>query len=208
MKFMYFAQPQGQLLNDMQKAIREMDREDIPLPEITAQGKAVIENLQKMTQEELAEDLYFVETFIPNKRRSNLQNIQENFEDSYKKISGYMESGDYMTACVMMLYKFYEMYYYNNLQEDVNQVVVKALQKSSAQPWDEAGTVDMNEYMKNVQAMQQQMMQNMQQMMQGNGMQNYLQQVQVLQQQLASGQISAEEYTAKVQQLAAQNFGN
>jgi len=25
---------------------------------------------------------------------------------------------------------------------------------------------------------------------------------------LASGQISAEEYTAKVQQLAAQNFGN
>lgn len=232
MKFMYFAQPQGQLLNDMQKAIREMDREDIPLPEITAQGKAVIEKLQKMTQEELAEDLYFVETFIPNKRRSNLQNIQENFEDSYKKISGYMESGDYMTACVMMLYKFYEMYYYNNLQEDVNQVVVKALQKSSAQPWDEAapvlykameaimedeldeeeeeeeGTVDMNEYMKNVQAMQQQMMQNMQQMMQGNGMQNYLQQVQVLQQQLASGQISAEEYTAKVQQLAAQNFGN
>ena len=232
MKFMYFAQPQGQLLNDMQKAIREMDREDIPLPEITAQGKAVIEKLQKMTQEELAEDLYFVETFIPNKRRSNLQNIQENFEDSYKKISGYMESGDYMTACVMMLYKFYEMYYYNNLQEDVNQVVVKALQKSSAQPWDEAapvlykameaimedeldeeeeeeeGTVDMNEYMKNVQAMQQQMMQNMQQMIQGNGMQNYLQQVQVLQQQLASGQISAEEYTAKVQQLAAQNFGN
>ena len=56
--------------------------------------------------------------------------------------------------------------------------------------------------------MQQQMMKNMQQMMQGNGMQNYLQQVQVLQQQLASGQISAEEYTAKVQQLAAQNFGN
>ena len=54
MKFMYFAQPQGQLLNDMQKAIREMDREDIPLPEITAQGKAVIEKLQKMTQEELA----------------------------------------------------------------------------------------------------------------------------------------------------------
>ena len=32
-----------------------------------------------------------------------------------------------MTACVMMLYKFYEMYYYNNLQEDVNRVVIKQL---------------------------------------------------------------------------------
>ena len=38
-----------------------------------------------MTQEELAEDLYFVETFIPNKRRSNLQNIQEKFRGQLQK---------------------------------------------------------------------------------------------------------------------------
>lgn len=231
MKFMYFAQPQGQLLNDMQKAIRDMDREDMPLPDITAQGRAIIEKLQKMPKEELAESLYYVETFIPSKRRSNLQNIQENFEDNYKKVSGYMESGDYMTACVMMLYKFYEMYYYNNLQEDVNRVVADALQKGSAKPWEEAapllykameaimedeleeyeeeeeeedGSPDMNQYMQNIQAMQQQMMQAMQ----GNGMQDYIQKVQVLQQQMMSGQISAEEYTAKVQELATKNFGN
>lgn len=233
MKFMYFANPQGQLLNDMQKAIRDMDRDDLPLPDIAAQGKAVIEKLQKMSKEELAESLYFVETFIPAKRRSNLQNIQENFEDSYKKITNYMESGDYMTACVMMLYKFYEMYYYNNLQEDVNKVVVKALQQGSAQPWEKAapilykameaimedeledddeeteeGSLDMNQYMQNIQAMQQQVMQNMQQIMQGNGMQDYMQQVQVLQQQMMSGQLSTEEYTQKVQELAAKTFGN
>lgn len=233
MKFMYFANPQGQLLNDMQKAIRDMDRDDLPLPDIAAQGKTVIEKLQKMSKEELAESLYFVETFIPAKRRSNLQNIQENFEDSYKKITNYMESGDYMTACVMMLYKFYEMYYYNNLQEDVNKVVVKALQQGSAQPWEKAapilykameaimedeledddeeteeGSLDMNQYMQNIQAMQQQVMQNMQQMMQGNGMQDYMQQVQVLQQQMMSGQLSTEEYTQKVQELAAKTFGN
>lgn len=234
MKFMYFANPQGQLLNDMQKAIRDMDREDLPLPEIIAQGKTVIEKLQHLTKAELAESLYYAETFIPSKRRSNLQNIQENFEDSYKKISNYMESGDYMTACIMMLYKFYEMYYYNNLQENVNRVVVKALQQGSAQSWEKAAPVlyqameaimedeleeeeeeeesdegfDMNQYMQNVQAMQQQVMQNMQQMMQGNGMQNYMQQVQLLQQQMMSGQMSAEEYTQKVQELAAKTFGN
>ena len=209
-----------------------MDRDDIPLPDITTQGKAVIEKLQQMSQEELAENLYYVETFIPAKRRSNLQNIQENFENSYKKISNYMESEDYMTATIMMLYKFYEMYYYNNLQEDVNQVVADALQRSSEQPWEEAAPIlykameaimedeldeydpdddeddedeenngfDMNQYMQNIQALQQQMAQ-------GSGMQEYLQQVQVLQQQMLSGQISVEEYTAKVQKLAAKNFG-
>lgn len=236
LKFMYFANPQGQLLNDMQKAIREMDREDIPLPEITAKGKAVVERLQKMTKEELAEDLYYAETFIPSKRRSNLQNIQENFEDCYKKVTSYLETGDNMTVCVMVTYKFYEMYYYNNLQDDVNNVVVKALQKSSALPWEQAapilyqameaimedeldeeedddeddstGGFDMNAYMQNVQAMQQQVMQNMQQAMQGNNMQDYLQQVQVLQAQMASGQLSVEEYTAKVQELASKTFGN
>lgn len=236
LKFMYFANPQGQLLNDMQKAIREMDREDIPLPEITAKGKAVVERLQKMTKEELAEDLYYAETFIPGKRRSNLQNIQENFEDCYKKVTSYLETGDNMTVCVMVTYKFYEMYYYNNLQDDVNNVVVKALQKSSALPWDQAapilyqameaimedeldeeedddeddsaGGFDMNAYMQNVQAMQQQVMQNMQQAMQGNNMQDYLQQVQMLQAQMASGQLSVEEYTAKVQELASKTFGN
>ncbi len=51
-------------------------------------------------------------------------------------------------------------------------------------------------------------MQNMQQMMQGDGMQEYLQQVQVLQQKMLSGKMSVEEYTAKVQELAAKNFGN
>lgn len=236
LKFMYFANPQGQLLNDMQKAIREMDREDIPLPEITAKGKAVVERLQKMTKGELAEDLYYAETFIPSKRRSNLQNIQENFEDCYKKVTSYLETGDNMTVCVMVTYKFYEMYYYNNLQDDVNNVVVKALQKSSALPWeqaapilyqameaiiedeldeeedddedDSAGGFDMSAYMQNVQAMQQQVMQNMQQAMQGNNMQDYLQQVQVLQAQMASGQLSVEEYTAKVQELASKTFGN
>ncbi|MDE5612531.1 MAG: hypothetical protein K2I90_10995 [Odoribacter sp.] len=237
MKFMYFAHPQGQLFNDMQKAISDMDRNDLPLPDITAQGKAVIEKLQQMPKEKLAENLYYVETFIPAKRRSNLQNIQENFEESYKKISHFMESEDYPTACIMMLYKFYEMYYYNNLQEDVNRVVADALQRSSAQPWEKAAPIlykameaimedeldeydpdedeedtdnglDMNQYVQNMQAMQQQIIQNMQQMMQGNGMQDYLQQVQILQQQMASGKISVEEYTAKVQKLAAQQFGN
>lgn len=238
MKFMYFAHPQGQLLNDMQKAILDMDREDLPLPDITAQGKAIVEKLQKLSKEELAESLYYVETFIPSKRRSNLQNIQENFEDNYKKVTGYMESGDYMTACVMMVYKFYEMYYYNNVQEDVNRVVADALLKSSALPWETAAPIlykameaimedeldeyeeeedeeeegtdnfDMNQYMQNVQSMQQQVMQNMQQMMQGNGMQDYMQQVQALQQQMLSGQISTEEYTQKVQELAAKTFGN
>lgn len=74
---------------------------------------------------------------------------------------------------------------------------------------EEEGTVDMNEYMKNVQAMQQQMMQNMQQMIAGQRLcKTICNKCKYYSNNWPSGRISAEEYTAKVQQLAAQNFGN
>lgn len=223
LKILYYAHPQGQLLNDMNKAVTEMDREDIPLPEVVNYGKSVIARLQGMTKEELAEDLYFVDIFISPKRRSNLKNIQENFESSYDRATQAFEARDYMTCCLMIVYKFYEMYYYNDVQDDVNAVVTRALQKTSAMSWDEAaeilhdamdnimegelddedddegmdfGNVDMTQVAQNMQ-------QAMQQAMQGGGMQEYLAKVQVLQMQMMQGQISMEEYTSKVQELAA-----
>ena len=126
----------------------------------------------------------------------------------------------------MIVYKFYEMYFYNDVQDDVNAVVTRALVKTSAMPWDEAapilheamdnimegeldaddddnmdfGNVDMTQIAQNMQ-------QAMQQMMQGGGMQEYLAKVQTLQMQMMQGQISMEDYTRQVQELAA-GLGN
>ena len=139
-----------------------------------------------------------------------------------------------MTCCLMIVYKFYEMYYYNNVQDDVNAVVVRALEKASAKPWDEAapilhaamdnimegelepdddddeeGEFDMSQMMQGMQQMMQQgMQQAAQPMQQGGGMMEYVQKVQELQQQLAAGQVSMEDYMLKVQQLAATYMGN
>ena len=140
-KIFYYAHPQGQLLNDLNKAVREHDRDDIPLPEIVMQGKKVIEKLQNTPKEKLAEDLYFVETFIPAKRRSNLKNIQENFEEAFKRAGSYLDQDDSTACCITIVYNFYRLYYYNNLQDDVNAVVVWAMTKTSAMPWDEAAPI-------------------------------------------------------------------
>ena len=126
------------------------------------------------------------------------------------------------------------MYFYNDVQDDVNTVVTRALTKTSAMPWDEAaqilheamdnimeGELDaddddedvdfgtmMNNAFANVDMNQvaQNMQQAMQQAMQG-GMQEYLANVQTLQMQMMQGQISMEEYTRRVQELAA-GLGN
>jgi hypothetical protein len=125
----------------MNKAIRDLDRSDIPLADVEAEGKAVVERLKAMPKEELAKELYFTETFIPSKRRSVLKNIQDNFSEEFDKATHDLESGNYMNCCVRIVYEFYRLYFYNNVQDDVNCIVVKAMEKSSAKPWEEAAPI-------------------------------------------------------------------
>lgn len=140
-KIFYFANPQGQLLNELDAAIRQLDRNDIPQSEVLVRGREFIQKLQATPCEKLAEDLYFVETFVSDRRRSNLKNIQDNFEESFDNADGAYDAGNAMACCVIVVQKFYEMYYYNNVQDDVNAVVVKALKESGDKPWDEAAPI-------------------------------------------------------------------
>jgi len=141
LKVLYYAHPQGQLLNDLNKCVVDLDRQDIPLNEVVNIGKKLVERLQGMSKEELAEDLYYVETFVSEKRRSSLKNIQENFKDTFDKVSTYIAQEDYMATAVMVSYQFYSMYFYNDVQDDVNNVVVDAMTRSSAQPWHVAAPI-------------------------------------------------------------------
>ena len=54
-KIAYFAHPQGQLLNDLDKAVDDMDKE-LPVAELVAKGKAFLERLLAMPREEMARD--------------------------------------------------------------------------------------------------------------------------------------------------------
>ncbi|MDR2802411.1 MAG: YbjN domain-containing protein [Prevotellaceae bacterium] len=149
MKILYYAHPQGQLLNDLNKAVWNMDREDIPLPEIIVQGKQVLERLQSMTKKAMAADLYYVETFVPNKYRSRLKNIQENFEQPFENVSKAMENNDFLYCYLVIVFQFYKMYFYNLVQDDINVLAVDALQRSSAKPLEEAAGI-LYEAMKNI----------------------------------------------------------
>lgn len=149
LKFLYYAHPQGQLLNDLNKTVEELDREDIPLSEVVNIGKKLVDRIQAMSKEELSQDLYYVETFVSPKRRSSLANIQENFKNTYEKTSAYYEQEDFMACTVMITYQFYNMYYFNDVQNDVNKVVVDALTQSSGKPWGQAASI-LQRAMKNI----------------------------------------------------------
>lgn len=138
LKLLYYAHPKGQLLYDISKVLYDMDKEEVPLIEANALGKKMVEQIQAMPKDELAKYLYHEESFVSSKNRSSLKNIQDNFKNSYEKIVNYYDQADYMSVCVMITYQFYNMYFYNDVQDDVNALVVSAFEASSGQTWEKA----------------------------------------------------------------------
>ena len=128
------------MLNDLDKAVDDMDKE-LPVAELVAKGKAFLERLLAMPREEMARDLYLVDTLVSTKRRSSLNNVQENFKEVYQEATEAIESENFERSTVRILYKFYEMYYYNDVQDDLNAVVAGALGKSAGKTMEEASEI-------------------------------------------------------------------
>lgn len=139
-QILYTAAPQGQLLNELDKAIADLDR-DLPVNELNQKGIEVLKKLAATPKEELARDLYHVDTLISTKRRSSLRNVQDNLREVYEQAEQAIQGGNFEAATVRMLYKFYEMYYYCDVQDDINNVAAKALAKASGLAWEEAADV-------------------------------------------------------------------
>ena len=139
-KIAYFARPQGQLTNDLEKAVDDMDKE-LPVAELVAKGKAFLEKLTAMPRGEMARDFYFVDVLVSTKRRSSLSNVQENMKDVYQEATEAIQAENYERAAVRILYKFYEMYFYNDVQDDLNAVAARALARSAGKPMEEASEI-------------------------------------------------------------------
>ena len=127
-------------MNELEKAVDDMDKE-LPVAELVAKGKAYLEKLLAAPREELARDLYFVDTLISTKRRSSLNNVQENMKDVYREATEAIQAENYERSAVRILYKFYEMYFYNDVQDDLNALVSRALERSAGKSMEEASEI-------------------------------------------------------------------
>ena len=136
----YFAAPQGQLANDIDKIYCSMDEEGL-FAELVNRGSAYLDRLLEMPKDEIARDLYFVDTLVSSKRPSSLRNIQESIEDDFDAATAALQQSDYETALLLMTYKLYQVYVFNDMQDDVNAVIVSALRKASEKAPDVAAEI-------------------------------------------------------------------
>ena len=136
----YFASPQGQLANDLEKIYCDMDEEAL-YAELVNRGSAYLEKLLALSREELAKDLYFVDILVSPKRPSSLQHVQENLQEEFEAATAAMQQSDFEAALLLMTYKFYQAYAFNDMQDDLNAVIITALRKASEKSPDAAAEI-------------------------------------------------------------------
>ena len=59
-------------------------------------------------------------------------------KDVYEEATAAMQNKDFERAAVRICYKFYEAYFYNDMQDDLNVIFVKALREAADQPMEKA----------------------------------------------------------------------
>lgn len=133
----YFAQPQGQLGNDLEKAVIDMDAER-PVEEVVSKGTDYLKKLLGASKEELAKDLYSVDMLVSNRRSVSLQNVQEVFKSVYDESTAALQTSDFERVTVRLLYLFYETYFYNDVPADISAVIEYALRTSGGLPVEQA----------------------------------------------------------------------
>ncbi len=140
MKIEYYASPQGNLRTEIEKNIGYMNNQQNTIHDKIDHGKRFLKKLQDYNKEHFLSDLYIAETFIPYKWRSTHDNIKSNFENAYAQAGKEFKGNDHTGASLTLMYNFFNMFYNNNVPDNVADIVTNGMQKGSNKPWHDAST--------------------------------------------------------------------
>lgn len=139
-KIEYYASPQGYLRTEIERAINEMGSE-ASLHEKVSKGREFLNKLAAMDRSRFDEEMYMVETFIPYKWKSNLDNIKQNFQYAFDTSAKEISNNDHIGASLTILFAFYNLHYNNNVQDDVAVVVENAMSSAAGKTWQEGSGI-------------------------------------------------------------------
>lgn len=134
----FYARPQGFLRTQIERAINAIYRRDLSLHDILLQGKEDLLKFLNYDKDKFFDSLYLIETFVPSKYSGKIDNIRENWEEPYEEVQEMINDNEHEDACMKMLSNFYNLFYYNLVNEDIARPITEAMAKASGQSWREA----------------------------------------------------------------------
>ncbi len=139
-QFAFFANPQGQLINEVEKA-QEAMHDERPLEELISRGTTFLKKLMDMPKPELARDLYSVEMMVTMKEHAPLQSVQEDFEPLQEGVTEAMQRKDYDQVVVRIYQSFYRLLAECNIPLLLEYLIITSLRESAVKPIKEAAEI-------------------------------------------------------------------
>jgi hypothetical protein len=147
----YLIAPSGKLRTDIEHQVNCLyTKEDMQIR--IQRGKKFLNTLKSISKEDFVADMYVAETFIPIKSRSEIESIKRNWGKPFETATKEMQNKQYTAATLTLLVAFYDLFYYNTIEDDINNQVVKVLRNADKKVWEEAATIlykGMDSIMKN-----------------------------------------------------------
>ncbi len=134
----YLASPQGKLLNKINRTIGELSQDDIPILDQMKKGIDALREIQAISKDELARNLYHVEILASPNLRGTLQTLQKKLADVFKVALERVQFKDYEQSALQLLYVVYRLFYEYDIPDEINIVLAEGLKKASDKPFKDA----------------------------------------------------------------------
>lgn len=139
-KIDYYIAPQGYLRSEFENNISGLDVGD-PLPDRIHKGKEFLLKLQNYDKQKFLEDIYRADVFIPFKFKSNIDDVRKNFQFAYDTCRDEISRRSFMGAFFTIHCEFLRLFYYNNVADELADLVTEAMVKASQKPWEAASYI-------------------------------------------------------------------
>jgi hypothetical protein len=139
-KIDYYIAPQGFLRSEFENSIVDLDSQS-PFNERIYRGKEFLKKLKDYDKEKFLDDIYGADVFIPYKFKSNIDDVRKNFDYAYKTAKDEISKRSFMGAFFTMYCELLRLFYYNNVEDDLADLVIDTLEKSAQKSWEEAAGI-------------------------------------------------------------------
>ncbi len=134
----FYAEPQGYLRTEIENAVDLIYDRDMNFQDLVLKSKENLLKIRNYDKEKFFESLYDIEVFVPYKYSGKKENIRDNWSDSYDTIKEMMHETNYEAAATEMLSMFYNLFYYNLVNEEISKPITDAMALAGGKNWAEA----------------------------------------------------------------------
>lgn len=128
LKVDFIISPNGHIKSDIEKGIVEM-HSHLELSEKINIGKRLLQNFKSLTDDEIREDLYTIQTFVPLKELITHESFKNQLQQILLQVQREFQKRAYLAAYFTTLYQVLFLAYQYDLDDECMDIVIQILQE-------------------------------------------------------------------------------